>query len=228
MRKKIFSWLGMEFIALSCESRPDATATEEAGEIFRRCADELRQSGLSLDNTVRTRLWGRDRNSRDLGSNVRVKTLSGRARSASSSFIAPGRFDSDGHVALDLLAMRPSRSGIEKVLKEYDPPITPLRYLIYDSVVFLSGVTAVLPTLENQLADILPRIAGSLKDSGSSWDQAVKASFLLHRSQKLDTLRELFKRHVGAQIPQMEYGFVDGYSAEGKLIEIEVTALTSR
>ena len=228
MRKKIFSWLGMEFIALSCESRPDATATEEAGEIFRRCADELRQAGLSLDNTVRTRLWGRDRKSRDLGSNVRVKTLSGGARSASSSFIAPGRFDSDGRVALDLLAMRPSRAGIEKALKEYDPPITPLRYLVYDSVVFLSGVTAVLPTLENQLADILPRIAGSLKDSGSSWDKAVKASFLLHRSQKLETLRELFKRHVGAQIPQMEYGFVDGYSAEGKLIEIEVTALTSR
>ena len=228
MRKKIFSWLGMEFIALSCESRPDATATEEAGEIFRRCADDLRQAGLSLDNTVRTRLWGRDRKSRDLGSNVRVKTLSGRARSASSSFIAPGRFDSDGRVALDLLAMRPSRAGIEKALKEYDPPITPLRYLVYDSVVFLSGVTAVLPTLENQLADILPRIAGSLKDSGSSWDKAVKASFLLHRSQKLETLRELFKRHVGAQIPQMEYGFVDGYSAEGKLIEIEVTALTSR
>ena len=228
MRKKTFQWLGKEFVALSCESRPGATATEEAGEIFRRCADDLRQAGLSVDNTVRTRLWGRDRKSRDLGSNVRVKTLSGGARSASSSFIAPGRFDSDGRVALDLLAMRPSRAGIEKALKEYDPPSTPLRYLVYDSVVFLSGVTAVLPTLENQLADILPRIAGSLKDSGSSWDKAVKASFLLHRSQKLETLRELFKRHVGAQIPQMEYGFVDGYSAEGKLIEIEVTALTSR
>ena len=67
MRKKTFQWLGKEFVALSCESRPGATATEEAGEIFRRCADELRQAGLSLDNTVRTRLWGIDRKSRDLG-----------------------------------------------------------------------------------------------------------------------------------------------------------------
>jgi len=99
-----------------------------------------------------------------------------------------------------------------------------LRYLIYDSVVFLSGVTAVLPTLEDQMVDILPRIEGSLKDAGSSWDRAVKASFLLHRSQTFEKLKELFQRQVKAKIPQMEYFHVDGYSSEGKLIEIEVTA----
>jgi len=224
MRKKIFYWLGREFVALSCESKAGTTATEEAREIFRRCDEELREIGLSLDHTVRTRLWGRDRESRDLGSNERAKILAGNARSASSSFIAPGRFDSDGHVGLDLLTMRPARTGIAKILKEYDPPITPLRYLIYDSVVFLSGVTAVLPTLENQLADILPRIEGSLKNAGSSWDKAVKVSFFLHRSQKLENLQGLFKKTVREEIPQMEYAFVDGYSSPGKLIEIEVTA----
>ena len=120
--------------------------------------------------------------------------------------------------------MRPTRPGLGKTLKEYDPPITPLRYLTYDSVVFLSGVTAVLPALSDQLADILPRISGSLTDAGSSWDKAVKVSFYLHRSQKLETLKELFQKTVEAKIPQMDYSFVDGYSAEGKLIEIEVTA----
>jgi len=184
--------------------------------------------GLCLENTVRTRLWGKDRESRDLGSNERVKVLSGKARSASSSYIAPGHFDSDARVGLDLLTMIPSRPGAEKTLKEYDPPIVPLRYLIYDSVVFLSGVTAVLPTLEDQLADILPRISGSLTDAGSSWNKVVKVSFFLHRSQKLETFKELFRKHVRAEIPQMEYSFVDGYSAPGKLIEIEVTAMTSR
>lgn len=124
--------------------------------------------------------------------------------------------------------MRPPRPGLEKILKEYDPPIVPLRYLIYDSVVFLSGVTAVLPTLADQLADILPRISSSLTDSGSSWDRAVKVSFFLHRSQRLEALRGLFQKTFKAEIPQMEYAFVDGYSAEGKLIEIEVAALTSR
>lgn len=223
MQKKIFQWLGKEFVALSCEGKA-ATVTEEASEIFRRFDEELREMGLSLDDTVRTRLWGRDRESRNLGSDERVKILSGKARSVSSSYIAPGYFDSDGRVAVDLLAMRPSRPGLEKILKEYDPPIIPLRYLVYDSVVFLSGVTAVLPTLADQLADILPRIAGSLTDARSSWEKVVKISFFLHRSQKLGRLKEIFKKTVKADIPQMEYGFVDGYSAEGKLIEIEVTA----
>ena len=224
MRKRLFSWLGREFVELVGEAKPAASASGEAEALFRRFDTELRGHGLSLDNTVRTRLWGKDRESRDLGSLERVKILSGKARSASSSFISPTHFDSGARVAIDLLAMRPSRPDLQKVLKEYDPPITPLRYLKYDSVVVLSGVTAVLPTLEEQMADILPRIEGSLKDAGSSWHQAVQASFLLHRSQNFRTLEAIFKKHVNADIPQMEYFHVDGYSSTGKLIEIEVTA----
>lgn len=228
MRKKIFQWLGKEFVALSCEGKAGLATKEQSQDIFRRFDEELRLMGLSLENTVRTRLWGRDRQSRNLGSDQRIRVLSGKARSTSSSYIAPGYFDSDAQVALDLLAMRPARPGLEKTLKEYDPPIVPLRYLIYDSVVFLSGVTAVLPTLVHQMADILPRITDSLRDAGSSWDKAVKVAFFLHRSQKLEALNEFFRKHVRSEIPQMEYGFVDGYSAEGKLIEIEVTATTLR
>ena len=224
MRQKNFHWLGKEFVALSAEGKPSGAAAAEARDLFERFDQELRSTGLSLDNTVRSRLWGRNRESRDQGSIERSKALSGKARSASSSFISPVHFDSDAHVAIDLLAMRPSRSDVQKILKEYDPPITPLRYLTYDSVVVLSGVTAVLPTLDDQMANILPRIEGSLKDAGSSWERAVKASFLLHRSQKFETLNQLFQKQVKAKIPQMEYFHVDGYSSEGKLIEIEVTA----
>ncbi len=224
MRKTIFQWLGREFVALSCEGKAGLKASEEAQEIFRRFDAELKELDLSLDNTVRTRLWGRDRESRDQGSNERVKILSGKARSVSSSYIAPIHFDSDARVAVDLLAMRPSRPDIQKTLKEYDPPIIPLRYLIVDSIVFLSGVTAILPALEDQLADILPRISASLADAGTSWDKAAKVSFYLHRSQRLEGLKELFQKTVKAKIPPLEYAFVDGYSAEGKLIEIEVTA----
>lgn len=224
MRKKIFSWLGREFIELSGEAKPATNATVEAQELFGRFDAELKTHGLSLDNTVRSRLWGRDRESRDLGSDERVKILSGKARSASSSYIAPGHFDSNANVAIDLLAMRPSRSDAEKLLKEYDPPIVPLRYLIYDSVVVLSGVTAVLASLDEQLDNILPRIEDSLKNAGSSWDRVAKVSFFLHRSQKLETLKELFSTRVPAKIPSMNYSFVDGYSSEGKLCEVEVTA----
>jgi enamine deaminase RidA (YjgF/YER057c/UK114 family) len=224
MRKRIFQWLGRDFVSLSADGRPSKSAAEEARDIFKRFDAELKTMGLSLDHTVRTRLWGRDRESRDQGSTERVKILSGKARSTSSSFISPVRFDSDARVAVDLWAMRPTIQERQKILKEYDPPITPLRYLTYDSVVFLSGVTAVLPTLEDQMADILPRIEGSLKDAGSSWDRAVKSSFLLHRSQTFEQLKDLFKNQVKANIPQMDYFHVDGYSSEGKLIEIEVTA----
>jgi enamine deaminase RidA (YjgF/YER057c/UK114 family) len=226
MRTKIFPWLGREFVALSCEGNAEGTAAEETQDIFRRFDGELKGMGLSLENTVRSRLWGRDRESRDLASGQRVKVLSGKARSASSSYIAPDRFDSDARVSIDLVAMRPVRPQADKMLKEYEPPIVPLRYLVYDSIVFLSGVTAVLPNLEDQMADILPRIQGSLTDAGTSWDKAVKVSFYLHQSQNLETLKKLFEATVKTKIPQMEYAFVEGYSSEGKLIEVEVTAET--
>jgi len=224
MQKRIFSWLGKEFVELSGEARPAATATQEAEEIFERFDQELRIHGLFLANTVRSRLWGRDQQSRDQGSNERVKALSGKARSASSSYITPTHFDSDAKVAIDLLAMRPSRADTEKFLKEYNPPIVPLRYLTYDSVVVLSGVTAVLASLDEQLDNILPRIEDSLKNAGSSWDRVAKVSFFLHRSQRLENLKELFSKRISAKIPAMEYSFVDGYSSEGKLCEVEVTA----
>jgi enamine deaminase RidA (YjgF/YER057c/UK114 family) len=223
MTKKIFSWLGREFVELSAEAHAGLGAAGQARAIFARFERELAAEGLSLGNVVRTRLWGHDRKSRDEASAERMRILSGPARSASSSYISPGHFDSPAHVAVDLLALRPS-NGAQKVLAEYDPPIVPLRYLVYDSFVVLSGVTAVLPTLEEQMQNILPRIAGSLADAGASWERVVKMSFFLRRSQKLDNLRALFRQTVSADIPAMEYAFVDGYSAEGKLIEIETTA----
>ena len=226
MRKKFLTWLGKDFIELSGEAKPGASASNEASELFRRFDQELKTHKLSLDNVVRTRLWGRDRESRNLGSDERVKVLSGQARSASSSYIAPDHFDSDAKIAADLLAMKPSRQNMQKRIVEYDPPIVPIRFLVYDSVVMLSGVTTVLPTLEEQLDNILPRITGSLKDSRSSWERVARISFYLHRSQTIDNLNRLFNERIKASTAQREYCFVDGYSSVGKLCEVEVTATT--
>jgi enamine deaminase RidA (YjgF/YER057c/UK114 family) len=224
MRKEVLTlaWKGISLPVFGSEA--EANAIEETREIFQRFQNELQQTGLSLDNTVRTRLWGKDRESRDQANEQRFRTLTGRARSVSSSYYSPSHFASEACVALDLLALRPSRASMEKFLKEYDPPLVPLRYLIYDEVVFLSGVTAILPTIEDQLANILPRISGSLSDAGSSWEKVAKVSFYLHRNESLDRLRAIFKETVKADIPQTECAFVDGYSNPGKLIEIEVTA----
>lgn len=219
----IDEWLGREFVTLAAEGRPDLDPAGQAEELLAGFDGRLRNFGLSLDNTVRTRLWGSDRESRDLGSRERVRLLGGAARSVSSSYIAPEHFDSEGRVALDLVAMRPIAAGETKKLVEYDPPIVPLRYLVYDTVVFLSGVTSEVPTLEAQVADILPRIGGSLADAGVSWDGVVGVSSYLHTSQRLADLKKLLASTVPPKVPQ-RYGFADGYSSLGKLVEIEVTA----
>jgi hypothetical protein len=224
MRSRIFTWLGREFVELNGEAKPAANAGIETQQLFQTFNRELSSHGLSLDHTVRSRLWGRDRQSRDLGSVERVKILSGKARSASSSYIAPAHFDSSASVALDLIAMRPTMAGAQKHIVEYEPPIAPIRFLVYDSVVVLSGVTTVLPTLAEQFDNIFPRITGSRVDAGTAWEKVARVSFYLHRSQSLDHLKALFSRHVSAKIPQLEYCFVDGYSSEGKFCEVEVTA----
>lgn len=222
MQMKLFDWLGREFVALSCEGDPGLAGDEGLEEILNRIGDKIGRVGYSVDDTVRTRLWGKDREARDLGSQARARLMQGKARSASASFIAPEHFDSEGRVALDFLAMR---SDSEKKLKEYDPPITPLRYLELDSMVFLSGVTSTLPTLPEQVREIFGRIGESLTDAKVSWQNVVLVSFFLHRAEKLEVLKESFRNAVKVDPRRAEYSFVDGYSAKGKLVEIEVTAL---
>ena len=224
MRKKILKWAKREFVFLSCEGRRDKSATEEMQDIFGRLEEELRKMELSLANTIRTRLWGIDRESRDMGSAVRVENNTGKARAATSSYISPVHFESDARVGLDLIALRPSQPTLEKAIVENSPPRRPISYLIYDSLVVLAGKTVVLPTLDEQLDEILPRITTILSDAGTAWDKVINVSGYLHRSQPVEALIERFDKRVKVPIPRMEIAFVDGYSAEGKLIEIEVTA----
>ena len=224
MRRKIVKWNNREFVFLSCEGRKGSTATEEMEDILRRLGEELELFGLSLDHTVRTRLWGVDRESRDLGSLVRAKHNTGNARAATSSYIAPTCFESRARVGLDLIALRPSRPDLEKIIIENIPPRTPIDHLIFDSLLVLAGKTVVLPTLVEQLDEILPRITGILDEAGSAWENVVHVSCYLHRSQKVDILERGFAKLVKTALPRMEIGFVDGYSAKGKLIEVEVTA----
>ena len=59
MKKRIFSWLGGEFIELSGEARLATSIEEETVSLFQSFEQELKAHGLSLENTVRTRLWGK-------------------------------------------------------------------------------------------------------------------------------------------------------------------------
>jgi enamine deaminase RidA (YjgF/YER057c/UK114 family) len=233
MRMTLYPFFGHEFIAISGESRSGLPPDEAARDLFAHFNTALNSHGLSLDDTVRTRLWGRDRAARDGGSGERVQILAGKARSASSSYISPSHFDSEGAVAVDLWAIR---GATQKTVQEYDPPIVPPRYIAAGGIVFLSGVTWDTGTLDEQLDAILPRIGGSLQDAGASWAHVVKLSCFLYRSQTVQDLRTGILRVLGSEPGKMiagkapaavEYSFVDGYSTPGKLIEIETTAVRS-
>lgn len=226
MKISMLHWLGFEFLDLSCEANPNITTTAQAEDVFAQCRGGLARFGLGLEDTVRSRIWAIDRASWDVASKARFATLSGRARGASSSYITPGHFSTGAAIGLDLLAVRP-RSGIEKVIKDFEPKRSapPICYVTLGSLVVMSGMTVVLPTLEDQVTtDILPRITGYLAEAGCGWSQVAKVSCYLHRSMSPEQMCSLFRQTVQTWPPLFEIVFVDGYSSEGKLVEIEVTA----
>jgi enamine deaminase RidA (YjgF/YER057c/UK114 family) len=225
MHVGVTHWLGMEFIELSAEAAPGATARDQTDGLFAAFSDVLGDLDLTLADSLRSRLFGRDRGARDDASDVRRETLAGPARAATSSYIAPGIFASDAKVAMDLIARRPG-PGLEKAIRENEPPRLPCRYLTCGPLIVLSGQTAVLPNLDVQLkTDILPRITEYLAEAGSSWKQVVQTTCYLHTSQSPDHLRALFSEVVPVMPQRFEIRFVEGYSVEGKLVEVEVTAL---
>lgn len=224
MRKKIFLRHEREFIALSGEGQSGRTVGEETQDLFRRTERELKELSLSLENTVRIRIWGKDGEARNQATAERSRILTERTKASSSSYICPGYFDSSAKVALDLIAVRPANPNLDRRPVDFDPPRNYLRYLIYDSFLFLSGFTSAGSNLDNQLAQILSEIEVSLVDGGTSWDNVIAASFYLHRSQKVELLKGLLEKERKAGLAQMEICLVDGFASEGRLLEVEVSA----
>jgi len=227
MRLKIFPWLGQEFVSLSWEGSGNGTVEEETRELMTSFADHLTKLGLSLDDVVRTRMFARDMDAWLAGNEERRRMLDGKARSVSSSHIWTGRLSAKGRIAIDLFAMVSPKDGKPKIMKEYDPPVFPLRWMKYGGLLFLSGVTDMTHlTFEEQFPTIIERITGSLADGGATWNDVKRASFLLHHEESLATLRERFSAAVKTPIPSMDYSFVG--TRQGKRLEVEITAaLTS-
>lgn len=224
MRESIVNWLGQEFVFLSAEAAPAADGDAGARGLFESFAAALAAHGLGLANTVRSRLYGRDRAARDAASDVRAEVLAGPARCATSSYIAPARLGPSASVAMDLIALRPG-PGLDKRIRENDPPRTPCRYITCGPLMILSGQTCTVPTLEAQvLGDILPRIGGYLQEAGSGWDRVAEVNCFLHESETAARMRALFLQVAPTLPPTFSCHRVSGYSAPGKLVEVEVTA----
>ena len=225
MRKIIFRWLDREFILLLGEARGSGTVEQQTCELFERFESELRASNLSLENTVRTRIFAADKDARELATSARAKILSGKRKAASSSYISASQFDSNSRVALDLFAMRPSGRTAEREAVEFEPARAYVSQLRYDSVAFVSGFTSELDRLEDQVPAVLSDIDEALKTALTSWKQVAKLSVYLSRTQSLELLKELLRKADRLDLTRIEFEFVDGFARDNGLLEVEATAL---
>jgi enamine deaminase RidA (YjgF/YER057c/UK114 family) len=224
METKIFSWLGHEFVEIVGEAAEGATEAATA-ELFGRFDKALQLRGLSLDNAVRIRVFGRDKQARTEATLARSKVLSGQRRAASSSFISQPWFDSAGAGGLELWAMRPLNSSAARKPVDFAPARNYLCYLEYDSVLFFSGFTSEAVTLEQQVRDVLGTLDNAFARAQTDWNKVVKLSCLIQRGHAIDTVKNVLASAGRLTVPEIEFTFVDGFAGEKYLIEIEATAL---
>lgn len=226
MRQRLFNWQGQRFVYLGLEAEPGPSPTQQAERLFARAGATLESLGLSLaGNTVRTRMFGRTREARTAGSDVRATALTGAARAAGSSYISPAHFASAADVALDLFAMIGPDDGATRQVTEHAPVQSFIRHLVWGPMVFLAGMTCEEhPTLAAQCRDILPRAGVLLRETGCDWRNVVRVSLFLHRNHDPDRLLAAIAATTPVPLDNAEVELVDGFSRPGKLIEIEITA----
>jgi enamine deaminase RidA (YjgF/YER057c/UK114 family) len=99
----------------------------------------------------------------------------------------------------------------------------------YDSIIFYSGYTSSTDTLENQVAEVLKTISGARATSGAltqDFRKTGKLSVFLHRSQKVNVVKEVLAKESWVDLANVEIRLVDGFAGEKYLLEIEATALS--
>jgi len=226
MRKRIYNWQGQRFAYIWLEGEPGQSLEKQSQGLFDRAGPELASLGLALDrNVVRTRVYGRTRDARNIVSAARGRAFSGQARAATSSFISPDHLDWYSDVAVELWAMAAPTEGVPSRVTEMEPVAVFIRHLVWGPMVFHAGMTNdELPTLKEQCAEILPRAGARLKENGCDWHNVVRVSFMLHKSEKPQSVLDIASAIVPVPLENAEIELVEGYSTPGKLVEIEVTA----
>ena len=115
--------------------------------------------------------------------------------------------------------------GAPRKVTEMEPAAVFIRHLVWGPLVFHAGMTNdELPTLKEQCAEILPRAGARLKENGCDWHNVVRVSFMLHKSEKPQSVLDIASAIVPVPLENAEIELVEGYSTPGKLVEIEVTA----
>ena len=225
VESKLIFWRGREFVQISGAGRSRAGADIAVDELFQKFDTELKVFGLSLDNSARLRVWGRDRDARTIATAARSKILTGKRRAASSSFISQQWLDSDASAGLELLALKPLNSAAPRIPVDFAPPRNYLCYLDYDGWLFFSGFTSEAPSLEKQAVEVLGTIDDALSRALTDWTRVVKLSAFVQRGHDLEIVRRALRQAGHTNIPLTDFTFVDGFAGEKYLLEIEATAL---
>jgi len=225
MEKQIFTWLGREFVQLTGEGRQGASEGDATNELFQRFEGELETHGLSLENAVRVRVWGRDKNARTQATAARSKILTGDKRAASSSFISQKWFDSAATAGLELLAMRPLASAGAREPVDFEPARNYLYFLDFDEVIFFSGFTSEAAAFEQQVSEVLNTYDHAIARAQTDWNKVMNLSVLLQRGCDMAVVKRALAQARLRQAAHVEFSFVDGFAGDKYLLEIEATAL---
>ena len=225
MRIETSHWLGREFLSIIGEGPEIGDPEAESDALFARFGEELAAHGLSLNDTIRSRIWGADSDARTACSTVRTRTLSGPARAATSSYIAPAHFDSGARVAMDLIALRPL-PGEEKIVTEQDPPKGVIKYLTVGELLVLPGMTCNEGgSFEHQAADILGRITMCLREAGCGWSEVCDVTLVHEHGVQHSNIHASLRKETEDMPPRLTLLPAEGYSRPGKLLEIETMAI---
>ena len=188
---------------------------------------ELRANGLDgVADVVRTRIFAASRPARDAGSKVRTaRLLNGPGVSASSSFIEPGAFPGGDGVRFDGMALEGAAG--DKVVARYEDGGPLCRWVATGNLVFNTGITSTLPTYEEQLADIGPRVAATVTHAAQALGRPVAPLAItahVDRTQEPGSGTWLAERLGFPGLP-VTIGRCDGFTTPGKLIEVELDAV---
>lgn len=188
---------------------------------------ELRGHGLAgVADVVRTRIFAASRPARDAGSRARTaRLLLGPGVSASSSFIEPSRFPGGDGVAFEGMALAGAGDG-SKVTEPYEGANHAglVRYVITGDLVFNTGITSVLPTYEEQLAEIGPRVRDTVAHAEARTGRRITPTVItahVDRAQEPGSGAWLAER-LGLPGVPVVIGRCDGFTTPGKLIEVEL------
>lgn len=215
---------GIDLYRVSVTGTAGGSVSAEMSRCLSQGFAALEAAGCRRADIVRSRLFARDRAARSEASDTRRATLVETMRSASSSFVDAQRLPADARVRLDLYALGPGSSPTVKTVREYDPPIAPPMFVTLGGLVFLSGITDTQRGLATQIDTICAGIRASLARAGTTLSSARRISVYVDRREDPHEARRLCEAALDEAPCTLTLSQVEGYSADEKRIEIEVTA----